>query len=70
MVVIAVRQHTDKNEKDFDAVVASLTQYISKRRPTLSVKIASVTQTKHAKRQRNSASHSTFKGKIKLKKYS
>ena len=43
--VAAVRAHPDRYEKDFDAVVAFLTQYIDKKTPTLSVKVASVTQT-------------------------
>ena len=41
MVVITVKVHPDKYEKDFDAVVAFLTQYINKRAPILSVKVAS-----------------------------
>ena len=66
----AVRVHQDKYKKDFDAVVIFLTQHIDKGGPTRSVKIASVTQTRPAKRQKNRASHDTFKGKIELKKYS
>ena len=68
--VAAVRAHPDKYKKGFDAVVAFLTQYIDKRAPTPSVKVASVTQTRPAKQQKTSASHGTFKGKIELKKYS
>ena len=45
----AVRSHPYKYEKDFNAVVAFLTQYIDKRVPTPCVKIASVTQTTPAK---------------------
>ena len=37
--VAAVRAHPDKCQKDFDAVVAFLTQYIDKKVPTLSVKV-------------------------------
>ena len=36
----------------------------------MSVKDGSVTQTKHAKKQKTSPAHSTFKEKIELKKYS
>ena len=68
--VAAVRAHPDKYEKDFDAVVAFLTQYIDKKAPTPSVKVASVTQTRPAKRQKTSASCGTFKRKIKLRVYS
>ena len=39
--VDAVRVHPDKYEKDFNVVVTFLTQYIDKREPTLSVKVAS-----------------------------
>ena len=42
--IAAVIVHPDKYEKDFDAVVAFLTQYINKKAPTLSVKVASVGQ--------------------------
>ena len=38
-VVVAVRVHSDKYEKDFDAVSAFLTQYIDKRAPTPSVNV-------------------------------
>ena len=61
--------HPDKYEKDFDAVVAFLTQYINKRSQTPSVKAASVVQNRPAKQQKTSASWGTFKKKIKLKKY-
>ena len=43
--VTAERAHSDKYEKDFDAVVAFLTQYIDNRAPTLSMKVASVGRT-------------------------
>ena len=49
--VVTVRVHPDRYEKDFDAVVTFLTQYIDKKAPTPSVKFASVTQTRSAKRQ-------------------
>ena len=68
--VAAVRAHPDKYEKDFDAAVAFLTQYIDKNAPTLSVNIVSVTQTRPAKRQKTSKTHGTYMGKIELKKYS
>ena len=68
--VATVRAHPDKYEKDFDAVVALLTQYIDKKAPTPSMKDASVTQTRPAKRQKTSASHGTFRRKIEFKEYS
>ena len=68
-VVAAIRAHLDKYEKDFNTVVAFLTQYLDKRAPTLSVKVASVAQTRPSKWQKMNASHGTFKGKIMLKKY-
>ena len=61
----AVRAHPDKYEKDFDDVVTSLTQYINKRAPTLSVRVASVTQTRPAKQQKTSASCSTLRGRLR-----
>ena len=70
MVVAAVRATPDKYEKDFDAVVAFLSQYINKRAQTSSVKVASVRQSKPAKWQKTSATHGTFNGKSELKKYS
>ena len=42
--VATIRAHPDKYDKDFDAVVAFLTQYIDKRAPTPSMKVASVSQ--------------------------
>ena len=68
--VIAVRAHPDRYEKDVDAVIAFLSQYIDRKAPTPSVKVASIDQTRPAKRQKTSASHGTFRGKIELKKYS
>ena len=68
--VTAVRAHADKYEKDFNAGVAFLTQYINKKAPTLSVNIASVAQTRPAKWQKTTTTHGTSKGKIELKKYS
>ena len=62
--------HPEKYEKDFDAVVTFLIQYINKRAPTLSLKVASVTQTRPTRQQKTSASHGIFKGEIELKKYS
>ena len=41
IVVVVVRVHPDKYEKDSDAVVTFITQYINERAPTLSVKVAS-----------------------------
>ena len=68
--VAAVRVHPDKYEKEFDTIVAVVTQYINKRAPTLSLKVASVGQTRPAKWQKTSTRHGTFKGKIELKKHS
>ena len=68
--VAAVRAHPDRYEKDFDALIAFLAQYIDRKAPTLSVKVASITQTRPAKRQKTSTSCSTFRGNIELKKYS
>ena len=68
--VTPVRAHSEKYEKDSDAIVTFLTQYVSKRAPKPSVKIVSVGQVRPAKRQKTSASHDTFKEKIELKKYS
>ena len=49
MAVVAVRVHPDKYGKDFDAVIPFLIQYIEKRTPTPSVKVASVMQIRPAK---------------------
>ena len=68
-VVTIVRTHLGK-EKDFNAVVVFLTQYIEKRAPTQSVKFASVGQNRPAKQQKTSTICGTFKEKIELKKYS
>ena len=70
MAVATVRAHPGKYEKDFDTVVAFLTQYTGKKAPTSSVKVAFVTQTRPAKRQKTSTSHGIFRRKIELKKYS
>ena len=69
-VVATVMAHPDKYMKDFNIVVTFLSQYINKKAPKPSVKIASVTQTRPAKRQKTSASHNILRGKIELKKYS
>ena len=68
--VIAVRAHPEKYKRDFDALVTFITQYINKRAPTPSVKIASIGHNRPAKWQRTSTTHCTFKRKIELKKYS
>ena len=68
--VATVRAHPDRYKKDFDAVVAFLSKNIDKKAPTPSVKVASVTQTRPAKRQRTSTRHGTFRVKIELRKYS
>ena len=61
-----VRVHPDKYKKDFDAVVAFLSQYIVKKAPTPS----SVGQNRPAKRQKICATCGTFKEKVEWKKYS
>ena len=68
--VATVRAHPDEYKKDFDEVVTFLSQYIDKRAPTLSVKVASVGQSRPAKQQKTTTTHGTFKEKIELKKYS
>ena len=68
--VTTIRVHPDKYEKDFDIVVIFLTQYIDKRSPTPSLKVASVAKNRPAKQQKTNAGHGTFKGMIELKKYS
>ena len=55
---------------DFDVDVTFLTQYIDKRAPVPSVKVASVVQIRSSKRQKTNTTYGTFKGKIKLKTYS
>ena len=62
--VTTLRAHPDRYEKDFDAVIAILAQYINKRAPTLSVKIVSLGQNRPAKWQRTSTTSGAFKGKI------
>ena len=62
--VAAVRTHPDKYEKDFDAIVTFVTQYIDKRAPTQSVNVATISQSRPAKKQKTSTTHGTFKGKI------
>ena len=67
--VTGVRVKPDKDEKDFDTVLAFLSQYINKRALTQSVKVAPVGQNRPAKQQKTSATCVTFNGKIELKKY-
>ena len=62
--VATVRANPDRYKKDFDAVVAYLSQYIDKKAPTLFVNVALVTQIRPAKRQKTSESHGTCNGKI------
>ena len=50
--VAAVRAHPDRYEKDFNAVVAFLSQYIDRKAPTPSVNIASINQYRPAKRHK------------------
>ena len=68
--VAAVRAHPDKYKKDFDTVVAFLTQYVDKRSPKPSVKVESVAQNRPAMWQKTNDDHGTFKGKSELKKHS
>ena len=68
IVVAILRAYLGMHEKDFNAVVTFLTQYINKRAPTMSVKVASVGQTMPTKRQKTNVSSGTFKRKIYLKK--
>ena len=70
MAVAAVRAYPDKYKKDFNTVVAFLTQYVDKRASALSVKVVSVAQTRPAKWQKTIATCDTFKEKIESKKYS
>ena len=58
--VATVRAHQEQYEKDFDTVVIFLSQYIDKRAPTPSVKVASVGQHRHTKWQKTSATHGAF----------
>ena len=67
--VATVRTHPNKYEKDFDAVVTFLSQYIDKIAPTPSVKVASVGQNRPTKWQKTITIHGTFKEKVELKKY-
>ena len=62
--VATVRSHPDKCERDFDAVVTFLSHYINTRAPTPSVKVASVSQGRTAKWQKNSTIHGTFKKRL------
>ena len=68
--VAIVRAHPDRYKKDFNAVDTFFPLYIDRKAPTLSVKVAFVTQTRPAKRQKTSTNHGTFRGKIELRKYS
>ena len=62
--VVTVWVHSDKYEKDFDAIVTFLSQYINKKTQAPSVKVASVAQTRPAKHQKTSTTCGIFKGKI------
>ena len=68
--VVTGRVHQNKYKREFDRVVAFLTQYINKRTPLTNIKVVFVGQIRPAKRQMTSASNGMFKGKFKLKKYS
>ena len=58
--VTTVRVHPDKYKKGFGTVGTILTQYINKKTPTLSLKVASVDQTRPTKQQKTSDTHDTF----------
>ena len=66
----AVRAHQDKYEKNFDAVVTFLSQYINKGAPTPNAQDASVGQSRPAKWQRPALPMALSREKIQLKKYS
>ena len=70
IAVAALKAFPDKYEKDVDSVVALLTQHIDKQESIPSIKVVPIAQTRLAYWQKTSTSHGTFKGKIKLKKYS
>ena len=53
--VASVRVHTDNYKKDFDTVVTFLTQYINKKAPTESVKVATAGQARPAKQYKANA---------------
>ena len=69
-VLVKVMACPDRYEKDVNAVFAFLIQYINKRAPTPSVKVASFGQTRPVKWQKTSTTHDTFKGKVELTTYS
>ena len=62
--VATVMVYPDKYRKDFNTIVAFLTQYLDKRGHTPSEKVASVAQTRSAKQQKTSTVCGTFKGKM------
>ena len=68
--VATVKANPERYKKDFDTVVVFLSQYIDKKAPTPSVKVASITKIRPVKRQKISKSRVTFKEKIELRKYS
>ena len=51
-----VMAHPVNNERNFDAVIAYLSQFIKKQGPTLSIMVASITQTRPKKRLKTSVS--------------
>ena len=63
--VAGVMAHQDKYENDFNIEIAFLMQHIDKRGPALTVKVASVAQTRPAKWQ-----NASMFVEIELKKYS
>ena len=62
-----IHNKTPHYERVLDAF---LMQYIDKQGPTLSMKVASIAQTRCAKKQKISITSDTFKGKSDLKKFS
>ena len=60
----------DKYEKNFNAVVTFLTQYIEEREPSPSLKVALIAQTRPAEQHKTSIVHCTFRKKVESKKCS
>ena len=56
-------------ECDKSSIVTFLTKYNDKRESILSVKVASVSQTRSTKWQKISTNQGTFNGNVELKKY-
>ena len=63
---ITVKAHPDRYEKEIDAVVAYLSQYVKKWQPTMSVEVSSIAQGWPNKIQKNSETFSTIRGRSEL----